>query len=520
MMAAQDMRHYQQLTFDFELIVLPRKIIFTPSILLMSSKAAMDRVDAFDDPQEPSVIRDFLNQYDFGYYEQLAETVSNTCKDFFKNSECDANVTHRAKTKESLRKKLRRDFPKHQYKDNDDICRKVADLSGVRIALFFPQDKERIDSFLKTTFNVKEIIPHPTPDQKAQIAARIAGGETIGNEPAEESYEKQFKGYQATHYRVQLRPENHSRHYHHGDLMEIQVTSVLQYAWSEVEHNILYKHLKGKPSAEENLMLDGLNGLVSIGELYVMQLNQIYLTRMAIEKDQNKPFPHKYELGSFLFSRMQELKVPVDDIAMSSVELLRKMLQLDSVGQNSKFKFGQKIDAIRNWESSLSPRHVGSGMTNPSIVVMEHLLKDPTLRLEEKAQNYKPESERRRCKILMSTVISLDELFSPESFWAIELTRYYDEYKDEFRQHSKNFEWLMNNQAPKNIILDKNKKVRPSDEYGRKLGNLWNWFQEHPSPFVKFAFNISKLGVLRDFPQEFPLLKRIYFASKSYMTTN
>ena len=53
---------------------------------------------------------------------------------------------------------------------------------------------------------------------------------------------------------------------------EIQVASVLMHAWSEVEHDLVYKPLNGTLSEEELAILDELNGLVLAGEIALERL--------------------------------------------------------------------------------------------------------------------------------------------------------------------------------------------------------------------------------------------------------
>ena len=54
--------------------------------------------------------------------------------------------------------------------------------------------------------------------------------------------------------------------------VEIQVASVLMHAWSEVEHDLVYKPLQGTLSDEELAILDELNGLVLAGEIALERL--------------------------------------------------------------------------------------------------------------------------------------------------------------------------------------------------------------------------------------------------------
>lgn len=48
---------------------------------------------------------------------------------------------------------------------------------------------------------------------------------------------------------------------------EIQVASLIMHAWSEVEHDLIYKPMQGTLSEEELSILDELNGLVLAGEI-------------------------------------------------------------------------------------------------------------------------------------------------------------------------------------------------------------------------------------------------------------
>ena len=51
-----------------------------------------------------------------------------------------------------------------------------------------------------------------------------------------------------------------------------KVASVLMHAWSEVEHDLVYKPMQGTLSEEELAILDELNGLVLTGEIALERL--------------------------------------------------------------------------------------------------------------------------------------------------------------------------------------------------------------------------------------------------------
>lgn len=131
----------------------------------------------------------------------------------------------------------------------------IVDLSGVRVALYFPAEREEVGRIIKSLFvPVVEPKEFPTPGQP--------------------TYEKRFSGYWATHYRVRL-PEillNESQKRYAEARIEIQVASVLMHVWSEVEHDLVYKPLQGQLSEEEYAILDELNGLALAGEVALERL--------------------------------------------------------------------------------------------------------------------------------------------------------------------------------------------------------------------------------------------------------
>ncbi|KAH7032160.1 hypothetical protein B0J12DRAFT_307695 [Macrophomina phaseolina] len=487
---------------------------------------AGDQVITAEPVEAVDIIEDFLKTYtkERDYYGRLAEHVKSICENFLSSSAHDALVTCRAKGVRSLRNKLYRRHPEKQYRAEQEIKADIQDLVGVRISLFFPHHKDEVDAILSTKFDVREQLNHPKPAPKGDIteANEFMNAETGRKTAAQKDsarrlasqsdYENRFRGYQATHYRVLLSGESRSRYFDSTELIEIQVMSVLHSAWSEVEHNILYKRLKGTPSFPERQMLDGLSGLVSVGELYLEQLHTMYKSRIRSDEDLEEPFANKYELGTFLFAKLRDAGLE-NKYSLSSVELLRKFLSLKCVALNTKRKLDAKLRDI-NLAAGFRSRFDNPNCPKPNIclLIMEHLYFVPGKDLRPRA----PEAdEKDLCSILISTIISLDELFPPVHFWEGELT-------DKERESSspgaslalENLKWLVRDQAPKNVFLGhKDPLTREEKE---KLNQLWGWFRQHPSQIVRFVFDVSRLGVLRQFPEDIALLERTYHLIKDY----
>jgi ppGpp synthetase/RelA/SpoT-type nucleotidyltranferase len=168
-----------------------------------------------------------------------------------------AIVTSRAKNPTRLEAKVRQRAVKENYQSVDDIYDDIVDLAGVRVALYFPGEREEVGKVIQNLFSL-------VSDPKEFPTA------------AQPTYKKRFSGYWATHYRVRI-PDgslNESQKRYTEARVEVQVASVLMHAWSEVEHDLVYKPLQGNLSDEEYAILDELNGLVLSGEIALERLQR------------------------------------------------------------------------------------------------------------------------------------------------------------------------------------------------------------------------------------------------------
>jgi putative GTP pyrophosphokinase len=132
-------------------------------------------------------------------------------------------VTHRCKDSNSLAEKLSR--PEKTY----NVLSDITDLSGLRITTYFANDVDLVARILEDEFKI---------DQESSIDKR------------KYSDPDRF-GYSSLHYVIELRPARtqlpeYSRFA--GLKCEVQVRSVLQHAWAEIEHDLGYKSAAGVPS--------------------------------------------------------------------------------------------------------------------------------------------------------------------------------------------------------------------------------------------------------------------------------
>ena len=103
----------------------------------------------------------------------------------------------------------------------------IEDLAGVRIITFFPITTEQVKVVIHEEFLVSD------EQDKADLLMK----------------EEKF-GYQSVHYIVSLKPARFilPEYAIYKNLKaEIQVRTVLQHAWAEIEHDIQYKSLESAP---------------------------------------------------------------------------------------------------------------------------------------------------------------------------------------------------------------------------------------------------------------------------------
>lgn len=290
-----------------------------------------------------NIKKKFLDQYlkEVDYYERAAQICSNSCQNFLEGSGVRAIVTYRVKRPDRLSEKINKRQNRRQYTSVEAIYKDIIDLAGVRIALYFPGDIDAIDRFIRTNFQLKEV-KHFPPENSNPVTAN--------------GYHRRFSGYHAIHYRVLLDPKHlgESEIKYTAALIEIQVASVLMHAWSEVEHDLVYKPLSGELSEDEYEILDELNGLVLSGEIALKRLQK------AVQDRVNKMsalFQNHYELASYLFEKICHKCINVDEFTMGRADLLFKFISLADL--NSAEKLEPYIEAYDyNYKTETVVEHI------------------------------------------------------------------------------------------------------------------------------------------------------------------
>lgn len=329
-----------------------------------------------------NLVDKFLEIYsrEYDYYLEAAKLCAQQCETGLEANGIRSIVTFRSKRPDRLKDKLEKRYIEKNYSDVEEIYDDIVDLSGVRIALYFPGDKDEVDKFIKANFNVVAIKEFP--------------------EKKETTYKKRFSGYWATHYRISLKSEVLSDNYkRYGQAkIEIQVASVLMHSWAEVEHDLVYKPSSGQLSEEEYRILDELNGLVLAGEIALERLQNAVKLRVA---ETGKSFNNHYELSSYLYDAVRrKMSDSKEEPVMGRADILYTFLKLadldkpehiekfiDQLDSNTEKRpiVDQIIDFIIDGDESLYSKYdqarLKAGSRNPYSVKQDSLsfFRDETL---------------------------------------------------------------------------------------------------------------------------------------------
>ena len=196
---------------------------------------------------------DHRRQAEAGYqavralYQEFAECLRSVLTQTLDQRDVNvASVEARAKEVESFGKKaVERDDVDSTKPKYASPLTEITDMSGVRVITFFPRTVDDVSRAIELEFHVVE------KTDKAELLRR----------------EERF-GYQSVHYLVRLR-DNRARLAEYakykGLVGEIQLRTVLQHAWAEIEHDIQYKSAETIPAAIRRRFM-ALAGLLELAD--------------------------------------------------------------------------------------------------------------------------------------------------------------------------------------------------------------------------------------------------------------
>jgi len=102
------------------------------------------------------LITQFISRYrkEYDFYEQACRMVAQVLDANLQSAGIRSIVTSRAKNPQRLESKVRQRDKAQVYKTIEDIFDDIVDLAGVRVALYFPAEREEVGRTIRTLFTV------------------------------------------------------------------------------------------------------------------------------------------------------------------------------------------------------------------------------------------------------------------------------------------------------------------------------------------------------------------------------
>lgn len=203
------------------------------------------------------------------YYPYLNATIENIHNFLMANIKLSAQPTYKVRVKnfDSYYKKLLRQKPKEAVNSEELVC--ITDMMGIRIICAFLEDIEGVLEQLKKLFSVKEI------EKKG----------------ASQNF-KEF-GYESVHVLVSIPssclPSNMkpSIVFPPDLVCEIQIRTILQDAWAEVEHELIYKSEFTPFDMPLRRKLASMNASLSLADIIFQEIRD-YQKKLQNELNQRR----------------------------------------------------------------------------------------------------------------------------------------------------------------------------------------------------------------------------------------
>ena len=253
-------------------------------------------------------------------YQNFASEVEHQLKRILSEENISYNaITYRLKDEESLRGKI--DHKSDKYSCLEDLT----DIAGVRVITYYSDDVDKVADIVEKEFSV---------DRENSIDKR-------------EALEPDRFGYCSVHYVVEMSQERLKlRGYQSfaGLKCEIQIRSVLQHAWAEIEHDLGYKNPVALPT-QIRRNFSRLAGLLELADKEFVEIRSFLLS-------------YEKETAKTLRSESRNEDVEIDAI------LLRKLTEIntDIIKINSQIEsiIGIKFDdtiSPSDYEDSINELH-------------------------------------------------------------------------------------------------------------------------------------------------------------------
>lgn len=178
-------------------------------------------------------------------YDDILQSIHQQVRNVLKDHGSFPTIKYRVKRFDTYFDKLVKLLRRRQ-KDETPV---ITDLLGLRIICPFLEDLEVIENLIKTVFKVVEL---------ERKGSRLSIGEF---------------GYDSVHFLIKIDPlGRESRLPYTSDICEVQLRTILQDAWAEVEHELIYKSDITLPIKSVRRKLAALNATLALSDLIFQEI--------------------------------------------------------------------------------------------------------------------------------------------------------------------------------------------------------------------------------------------------------
>lgn len=328
--------------------------------------------------------KSILGQYDEGHqlYSDFLNYFTNTLKGITSNNSIILQeISGRVKKRDSLEKKIK-------VKNRYNSISEVTDICGIRIITYFSDDVDRIAALLEKEFEV---------DQENSIDKR-------------ENDDPTKFGYVSLHYIISLKKNRfklEEAKKFEGMKIEIQVRTILQHAWAEIEHDLGYKAIGDIPVSVRR-SFSRLAGIIELADEEFVRIKETLNeysndVKSSIEnKDSSKGILiDNVSLSAFLTSDKEylnyinslsdELHLSLDSNIESNgikkyISLIVNLcsnLSIDTIDKLNEVFHMHKNSVKKAYGLDSSDGLSGIGITSPLLDILEVLDKNSNINVTE-----------------------------------------------------------------------------------------------------------------------------------------
>lgn len=169
------------------------------------------------------------------------ETIGQTVSNYLRRLRGAHSLKVRVKSPFRLMEKVVRKRLQGREIDKDNYTVEITDLVGVRVLHLTKEDWQQIHEFILQTFHLHE---QPTAYyRKGDDEALKSAYAELGCRPDEHP-----KGYRSVHYLAEIQPTKQKQ------IIEIQTRTLIEEAWSQIDHQMRYSAPRGHEILDEFLL--------------------------------------------------------------------------------------------------------------------------------------------------------------------------------------------------------------------------------------------------------------------------